>query len=401
MSAEERNGGRDLAFLDEKERKFLDMFLARAPEMRSETDALLADLAQRRACGDEMMLWHALTDRHIADPDTADDILDSIKYERIIEGMRKGGLEVKMPLGREDHLFARLALQKSVMSVQQLEEAVRVQNRLLEAGVVKPLGEVVFDAEILEKEPVETVVEILRQKISLRGTYRFPAFRISDDQDTRLGAIFRSDAAVPESEIADALQLQERLLRAGIWKPLGEILFERGAVTEQQLHIALGMQAAARSQRTPRRRRGRFRPSALPQIAIFGGVAIAAGVVILLVFNGNESKVKGPSKSGEIEQKRERIPDEAPDAVSLPEPNPADPGGTRTSPARPDSNPKKPPSDGLVEFEGRRMKPEERERIILARFADAVRKAAEGGFEPGPDGSIRLKEGTEPGKPGE
>ncbi len=396
MSPEEAPGGMNQGFLDDKERKFLEMFLGRAPEMKPDVQALLADLEPARAGGDRKQLWHALTDRHIADPDTADDILDSIKYESIIEGMRRSGVQVRMPFGREDHLFARLALQKNVLGLEDLTEAIKVQGKLMDLGVSKPLGEVAFDAEIMDKDAVESVVESMRAVLSPRGAYRFPAFRLSDDQDTRVGTIFKAEGKVPEKEIENALDHQRKLLKAGIWKPLGEILFERGLINEQQLHIALGVQAAARSQRTPRRRRGRSAASLVQQLVVVGIIATGVIVLAVLVFggkDGDESKGQPlkPKKGRQDNAKTgEGIIETADDPVPEPpsrKPKPADAGSQGTGKTK-----ETPKGDGLVEFEGKRMPPEERERIILTRFAEAVRNEASRGIETLPDGARKFKE---------
>jgi hypothetical protein len=388
-----------IEILEERERRFLEMFLGRAPEMRKDARDALRGLAEMRDAGEEMKLWHFLTDLNITDPDTADDILDTIKYQRIIEGLRRSGVDVQMPFGREDHLFARLALHKGTFSHQNLSEAVAIQSRLLTLGVEKPLGEVAFDAELLGRGDVMGVLDEVKKRVALRGAYRFPATRLSDEEDTRVGSILETQGQVPRQEIEKALDFQRKLLEVNIWKPLGEILFERGAISEDQLHIALGKQTAARVLKAPRRRRRRRSSSPIPML-IGVCAAVLLAVIVITQFTGGNGE-GGPSRSDRSRETRslpstETTPSDVP---PTPPPPPRSGDASGTSPTSSGTGhaewepPKDKPrhNDGLVEFEGERITLKEKERIILSRFAQAVADAAAKGFTEKPDGKLGFR----------
>ncbi|MBI3269714.1 MAG: protein kinase [Planctomycetes bacterium] len=134
-------------------------------------------------------------------------------------------------------LFGKTALERGLVTREQLDEALREQGRLAREGLPpRPLGELLVSRGHLSAEALAPLLEEQRRRLADRET----------GGGETLGRLAVTKGLCTDSAVNDALRLQQEMTEQGLRLSLGEVLIRKGSLTADQLRDLLALQ-----QKTP------------------------------------------------------------------------------------------------------------------------------------------------------
>lgn len=138
-----------------------------------------------------------------------------------------------------DLLFGKIAIMNKMVTKEQVDECVSIQERFAQDGIEMTLGEVLQKKKFVTEQQIQQILH----------AQRYLAVRA---EDVRLGELAVRNGMVAQRQVADALALQESAFRQGKPIPrLGELLTQRGLLERQQLEALLKAQKRLRRAARP------------------------------------------------------------------------------------------------------------------------------------------------------
>lgn len=128
-------------------------------------------------------------------------------------------------------LFGKLAVMNKMVTTQQVEECIQLQEMFAKTGMELSLGEICIKKKYLTPAQVDQVLKA-QQYLEMRK------------EDVRFGEIAVSNGFTSAGQVAECLQLQETVFRKG-QEPvrIGQVLLEKGYLNQQQVIACLKAQA--------------------------------------------------------------------------------------------------------------------------------------------------------------
>ena len=138
-----------------------------------------------------------------------------------------------------DGLVGKLALQKGILSADQLKECLAEQAALQKAGQRRPLGVIMVSRGLMKDEELLDLLEEQRKVLSERSNYAQIA-----KEDFLFGQILLKQGVATSDEINQALRMQaEAAERGEMAVPrLGQILIQMGVTEEKEIQRTLKLQ---------------------------------------------------------------------------------------------------------------------------------------------------------------
>jgi tetratricopeptide (TPR) repeat protein len=138
-----------------------------------------------------------------------------------------------------DGLVGKLALQKGIISADQLKECLAEQGALDKAGRRRPLGVIMVSRGLMKDEQLLELLEEQRKVLAERSNYAQIA-----REDFLFGQILLKQGVATSDEINQALRLQaEAAERGEMAVPrLGQILIQMGVTEEKEIQRTLKLQ---------------------------------------------------------------------------------------------------------------------------------------------------------------
>src|SRR5204862_4902685 len=156
----------------------------------------------------------------------------------IITGVLKQEGYQGMPYAT-DGLVGKLALQKGIISAEQLKDCLAEQAALLKAGQKRPLGVIMVGRGHMKDEDLLDLLEEQRKVLAERSNYTQVR-----KEDFLFGQILLKQGVATSEEINQALRLQaESAERGEMSVPrLGQILIDMGVTEEKEIQKTLKLQ---------------------------------------------------------------------------------------------------------------------------------------------------------------
>lgn len=134
---------------------------------------------------------------------------------------------------KADMQFGRLAVQMGIVSAEQLEKALRVEQASKET---KPLGLVLLEQGVLDEEQLNAIIEAQRQSLRERAQHT----REKRD-DMLFGRLVLRLGLASEQQIAECLRVQGKV-EEDLFLRLGEIMVRKNFLTPDQVQQVLDFQ---------------------------------------------------------------------------------------------------------------------------------------------------------------
>ncbi len=143
--------------------------------------------------------------------------------------------EIDLEKNRDDLLFGQIAKNMGLVDGEQLEECLRIQEKLPED---RPLGQIFIERGYINENELSRIVKKQRETLRRKGRLD-RKFR----EDKRYGKLVQRFGFVDQEEIDEALRLQSTLREEeDRMVPIGDILLDRDAITNEQHQIVLDYQ---------------------------------------------------------------------------------------------------------------------------------------------------------------
>jgi tRNA A-37 threonylcarbamoyl transferase component Bud32 len=138
-----------------------------------------------------------------------------------------------------DGLVGKLALQKGMLSAEQLKDCLAEQAALQKAGQKRPLGVIMVSRGLMKDDDLLDLLEEQKRVLAERSNYT----QIRRD-DFLFGQILLKQGVATSAEINDALRIQAEAAERGetAVPRLGQILIERGVTEEKEIQRTLKLQ---------------------------------------------------------------------------------------------------------------------------------------------------------------
>ncbi|MBI3270532.1 MAG: anti-sigma factor antagonist [Planctomycetes bacterium] len=129
-----------------------------------------------------------------------------------------------------DMLFGKLAVMNRMVTQEQIDECIRIQEVNRQMGLDLSMGEILVRKSYLTKEQVDTVARA-QQYLEARK------------EDVRFGELAARNGFVTKERIQECLQVQEALFKQNKPFPrIGQVLLEKSFITRQQISAILTAQ---------------------------------------------------------------------------------------------------------------------------------------------------------------
>ncbi|MBI3096784.1 MAG: GAF domain-containing protein [Planctomycetes bacterium] len=146
-------------------------------------------------------------------------------------------------LKRETLLFGKILLSNKLVKQDQLEECLRLQERIRLMGLEVRLGQLCVDRGIIDAKTLEAVLKLQKQKFAIGGDpLALRRKGLTADTDIPIGRLALDNGLLTQSQLDEAVSIQQRIRTLGVEKRLGEILVEKGFLTEDGLDGLLQVQ---------------------------------------------------------------------------------------------------------------------------------------------------------------
>lgn len=128
-------------------------------------------------------------------------------------------------------LFGKLAVMNKMVSPQQVDECIQLQEMFQKTSVEMTLGEILVKKKYMTQPQVEQIVKA-QHYLEVRK------------EDLRFGEIAVANGFTSQGQVHEVLQLQEAVFKKGQDPPrIGQILIEKQYLTQQQVIACLKAQA--------------------------------------------------------------------------------------------------------------------------------------------------------------
>ncbi len=137
--------------------------------------------------------------------------------------------------GRGSRALGSLAVEKGLLGADRLVEALYVQLRVRELGIVKPFGEILVELGFLTSEALASLLAIQARRAARDGGGSGPPDEVPGGEDAALVRRIEENGIVEEESLRQALRIGGRLKALGLKGTLGEILVRRGDLDQEIL----------------------------------------------------------------------------------------------------------------------------------------------------------------------
>lgn len=236
-------------------------FLSEHPEENLEQSILETDeikqeyVREARAIRDELQEKNlSLTTGEILihsgkiDPDTLRKCVVENKISSIDSEEPKTQSESDRTAGGAKEIEDRLgdlAIEHNFLTEQQLDQALSLQSQFRQKGVTVPLGQILESLDLLTQEEVKELLKIqqvLRKKEIKEVINTFQGSSPDRPEEDYLGNLALQENLLTRNELNECLQIQKELEKFNITKRIGEILKEKGYISENDLQRLLAKQ---------------------------------------------------------------------------------------------------------------------------------------------------------------
>lgn len=145
----------------------------------------------------------------------------------------------------EDRI-GKLAVEQDVISEEQLQRALSLYDRFREQGITVRLGELFMSLGYLEQSELEDLLQlqkVLRNEEDVKQLMGLSRDEEKERSEERyLGNLALENELLTQEQLAECLDIQENLKQFNIHRRIGEIMKEKGYVSEDDLQHLLEIQ---------------------------------------------------------------------------------------------------------------------------------------------------------------
>ena len=141
------------------------------------------------------------------------------------------------------NFFGRVAVLNGLITQAQLDECLRVQERLKGMGLTKRLGEILVEKNYLSQEQLRDLLELQHHR-ALSGQTMVIRAALPESVGARLGDLLLENHLLSKPLLDECLGLQKQLRGMGVQMRLGDILHQRGYLKPEVVACVLRLQRA-------------------------------------------------------------------------------------------------------------------------------------------------------------
>ncbi len=148
-------------------------------------------------------------------------------------------------------LFGELAIEKKLITADQLDKALAAQARMRELGVQRRLGEVLIARKQMRPPDVRRILSLQKERYGRISHQDASKTQARSPADLILGRVLLEKKLLSQEELQECQYIQKELQELGVAQSLGEILVEHGYLEAEIVQGIYRHQSASTGRAAP------------------------------------------------------------------------------------------------------------------------------------------------------